>query len=102
EQELDGLAFIEREQKFLRDRVVAIILFQDLQSASSRVTQDDRVGLEMRRHANERGAIDAGFQVERKTLAGNKKVGVVNGERRGLTVRVRLLLPPRERAQKQQ
>src|SRR6266536_4671407 len=92
-EEGDRLAFVEREQQFLRDRVVAVTLLENLQRASGQVAQDDRVGFQVRRDAGEVYVVDAGGQVERQILAGDEEILVVDGERgRGVWLRLRCLV----------
>ena len=46
---INRLALEQRQQQFLRDRVVAVILLEDLQRMfAGRVAQDDRVRLHLR------------------------------------------------------
>ena len=80
--EINRLALEEREQEFLRDRVVAVILFQDLQRVfAGGVAQDDGVRLHLRGRAGIDDGIRASLEVERHGVADDGEVLVVNGER---------------------
>ena len=77
------LALEQRQQQFLRHRVVAVILLEDLQRMLARgVAQDDRIRLDLRGGAGVSHGIVAGLQVERHGVAHDGEVLVVNGERR--------------------
>ena len=79
-QELDGLAFIKREQQFLRDRIVAVILFQHLQGASGRIAQDHGIRLKVRGDARILGAVNPGREIKRHIFPRHKEILVVDGE----------------------
>ena len=80
---INRLALEQRKQQFLRHRVVAIILFQNLQrSFAGRVAQNHRVRLDMCRRAGVMDVAHASLQVERHGVAHDGEVLVVNGERR--------------------
>ena len=81
--EINRLALVQREQQFLRDGVVAVILLQDLHHAfASSVAQDDRIRLDVRRRAREPHLVHARLEVERHGIADDREVLVVDGERR--------------------
>src|SRR3954462_7613481 len=82
DEEVDGLALEERKQPLLRDRIVAIVLLEDLElPLAEGIAQNDAVSLDVRGGAGEGDAVLAGVQVQRKQLAHNGKVLVVDGER---------------------
>ena len=58
-QEVNGLAFVKRKQQFLRDGIVAIILFQNLQAAPGGIAQDDGIRLKVRGDARKLGMVHA-------------------------------------------
>lgn len=92
--EINRLALVERKQQLLRDRVVAVTLFEDLERTPSQIAQDDGVGLKVRSDTGEVDVVDAGGQVERKIFPGDEEILVVDGERRSrvlLLQRCRLL-----------
>ena len=81
--EIDRLPLEEREQQLLRDGVIAIVLFEDLQRhLACRVAQDHGVRLDLRGHAGEAHVIDAGLELQRHGLAQHGEALVVDGERR--------------------
>ena len=80
---INRLALEQRQQQFLRHRIVAVILFQDLQRMlARRVAQDDRIRLDLRGRAGVEHGILAGLQVQRHGVAHDGEILVVNGERR--------------------
>ncbi len=99
-QELDGLAFIERKQQLLRDGIIAVILFQDLQCTSGRIAQDHGIRLQVRRNAGILGAIHARTEVKWHIFPRHKEILVVDGER-GLVVGVGSLFLSHGRAAQQ-
>ena len=79
---VDRLAFVEREQQRLRDRIGAVILLEHLQGVfAGRVAQDHRVGLEMHGDVVHVDLVLAGLQIEREFLADDGEILVVNRER---------------------
>ena len=80
-EKINGLAFIEREQQFLGNGIVAITLLENLQRPPSQIAQDDRVRLKMRGNPGKVHVVDACVQVQRQVLAGNEEILVVDGER---------------------
>src|SRR3954467_555547 len=81
DEEVDDLAFEEREQAFLRDRIVAIGLLEDLElPLAEGIAKNDAVGLDVRGGTGEGDAVLAGVQVQRKQLAYHGKVLVVDSE----------------------
>src|SRR5260370_41819771 len=77
---LNRLAFKQTEQKTFGYGVVAIVLFQDLQTTAPRIAEHHGVRLHMRRDIAVEHMIDSRFQVQRHALAHYGEVLVVNGE----------------------
>src|SRR5205823_13745946 len=85
---VDGLAVEEREQTLLRDRVVAVVLFEDLELPFAEgVAQDDAVGFDVSRGPAESDTVLARLQRQRKQLPYDREVLVVDGERRAFVLR---------------
>ena len=79
---INRLALEQRQEQFLRDRIIAVILLQDLQRMfARRVAQNDRIRLDLRRRAGVADGVDAGLEVERHGVAHDGEVLVVNGKR---------------------
>ena len=83
DKEVDRFSFKEREEQFLRDGIVAVILFEDLQIRFPlRVAQDDRIGFEMGRRIGDTHIIHALLQIERHGIAHHGEVLIVDCQRR--------------------
>src|SRR5258708_22548411 len=79
--EINCLAFVEREQQRLGDRIGAIVLFQHLQCMfAGRIAQDDRVRFKVHRDVIHAEPVLAGLQIESQLLPYNGKILVVDGE----------------------
>ena len=77
--ELEGLAFEEREEHRLRDGVVSVGLLEDPEIDLAReVAQDDGVGFDLRGGAGEGGLIDAGLQVQGQGLPDDRVAAIVD------------------------
>ena len=80
DRKIDRLAFVERQQQFLRDRIISVTLLENLQRAPGEVAQDDGVGLEVGGDASEVDVVGAALQVKREVVASDEKVLVVDRE----------------------
>src|SRR6266436_8786347 len=79
--EINCLAFVEREQQRLGDRIGAIVLFQHFQCMfAGRIAQDDRVRFKVHRDVIHAEPVLAGLQIESQLLPYNGKILVVDGE----------------------
>jgi hypothetical protein len=79
--EINGPAFIEREQGKLRDRIGAVILLQHVDRVFARgIAQDHRIGLEVHGDAVHIHHILARLQIEREFLADHGEILVIDGE----------------------
>src|SRR3954462_7282803 len=88
DEEVDGLALKQRKQALLRDWVVAIVLFEDLELALAEgVPQDHAVRLDVGRSSGVSDAVLARLQRERKKLPHHREILVVDGERRAFILR---------------
>ena len=80
---INRLALEQRQQQFLRDGVVAVILLPNLERMfAGRVAQNHRVRLDARGRIGITHIVDAGLEVERDRVAHDGEVLVVNGEGR--------------------
>ena len=79
-QEINRLAFVERKQQFLRDGIVAVVLFEDLQAAPGGIAQDHGIRLQMRGNAGKLRMVDARPEIEWHIFPRHKEILVVDGE----------------------
>ena len=76
-------AFKKRKQQFLRNRIVAIILLEDLQvRLAGRIAQNHRIGLEVGGRFGETDVVYALLQIDRNGVAHYREILIVNRERR--------------------
>ncbi len=81
EDEIDGLVFEEREEKFLGERIIAIILLEDLDGEfCGGIAKDHGVGFEVSGDSGEGEVVGAGLKCEGNGLANDREVSVVDGE----------------------
>ena len=79
---VDGLAFVERKQKFLGDWIVSVVLFENLQAAVSvERAQNHGVWLEVTCNLVDLNVVRARLQIERQHFPNDRKLLVVNGQR---------------------
>src|SRR5438309_6635608 len=82
-QEIDRLALVERKQQRLRNRVGTVVLFQHLnRMLAARITQNDRIRLQMHRDIRHLKFVDSCLQIQREFLADDGEILVIDGERR--------------------
>ena len=82
-QEIDRLALVERKQQRLGNRIGPIILFQHLnRMLAARITQNDRVRLQVHGDISHLNFVRTRFQVQRQFLADDGEILVIDGERR--------------------
>src|SRR5215469_11477613 len=78
--EINGPTFIEREQHLRRYRVVAIVLFENLERPPAWIAQNHGVRLQMCGHTRVLRLVHAGLQIEWHMLARYEEILVVDGK----------------------
>src|ERR1035438_3668605 len=79
--EVNRLAFVEREQKKLGDRIRAVVLLEHLQRVfAGWVTQNNGVGLEMHGDVVHVDLIFTRLEIEGKILANDCEILVIDGK----------------------
>src|ERR1035441_2385976 len=79
--EVDRLAFVERKQKKLGDRIGTVVLLEHLQRMfTSRVAQNDGVRLEMHGDVVHVDLIFTRLEIEGKILANHCEILVIDGK----------------------
>jgi len=83
DEKIDRLSFKKREQQFLRNRIVPIILFEDLQVRfAGRIAQNHRIGLKVGGCFGKAHIVYALLQVERNDVTHHREILIVNRESR--------------------
>ncbi len=78
-QELNRLSLIQGQQQLLRDRIIPVILFENLKTAARvQWAQDHGIRLKMRRNVSDLHVVYAQLQIERHFLPHDCKLLVVN------------------------
>ena len=71
--EVNRFAFVQRQEQFLRNGIVAVILLENLQRASARIAQNDRIRLDMGRNSANSTWFTLGLRSNGKCSRATKK-----------------------------
>ena len=79
--EVDGPAFIKRQQGRLRDRIGAVVLFEHIEQVFARgIAQDHRIRLHVRGDVVDLDLVLARLEIEWQILSHHGKILVIDGE----------------------
>ena len=76
----------------MRNGIVAVILLENLQRASARIAQNDRIRLDMGRNSGEFDVVHTRLEIQWQMLACHEEILVVDGQRWCIVLVICLLL----------